>query len=391
MCFSLLDSAIVGCGLATRVRFCPLSSAAQLLRAAVPYGKIVIVAEEGEGFTAAERLRKILQEFRPVSVILGRTDKFEGMFSLSDEVRAAVGIGERGALAARFFATVRGGYSLAIPLAPYAGGIFEPTASANSGWGGYPLRAADYVLADAELLFANFAEGLAQISLAAICAEDLAVDAVFSAERKEFDLRTPADLAVSSDLSEEGAKQLFCAAALFSVALRGAPAFACTAAAAVLNGRTLRPVAECRLALLGAFARRYLQLFEMGQPRPYFVPDYVGRAEACALWAGADPKRIFKNVRVPTAAESFRRAEVFAESRKKLCTSAQLLAGYAERFCAKYCAAGGVLPRFAQAELEEAYCYAPELTPLLSPPVLEREFGMLPCGAVCSARMHGKN
>ena len=33
-----------------------------------------------------------------------------GLFSLADDVRAAVGIGERGALAARFFATLRGGY-----------------------------------------------------------------------------------------------------------------------------------------------------------------------------------------------------------------------------------------------------------------------------------------
>ena len=196
MCFSLLDSAIAGCGLATRVRFCSVSALAQVLRAAVPYGKIVLIAEEGEGFALAGRLREGLGEFRPVSVVLGGEDKLEGLFSLADDVRAAVGIGERGALAARFFATLRGGYSCAVPLVPYAGGIFEPTAPVGSGWGGYPLKAADFVVADGEKMLPRFAEGVARLSPAAVCAEDLAVDAVFSGERKEFDLRTPAQLAL---------------------------------------------------------------------------------------------------------------------------------------------------------------------------------------------------
>ena len=196
MCFSLLDSAIAGCGLATRVRFCSVSALAQVLRAAVPYGKIVLIAEEGEGFALAGRLREGLGEFRPVSVVLGGEDKLEGLFSLADDVRAAVGIGERGALAARFFATLRGGYSCAVPLAPHAGGIFEPTAPVGSGWGGYPLKAADFVVADGEKMLPRFAEGVARLSPAAVCAEDLAVDAVFSGERKEFDLRTPAQLAL---------------------------------------------------------------------------------------------------------------------------------------------------------------------------------------------------
>ena len=90
MCFSLLDSAVAACGLATRIRFCPASAAAQVLQTAVPYGKIVLVSEDGESFAFAERLRAKLGEFRPVSVVLGGEDKFEGLFSLADDVRAAL-------------------------------------------------------------------------------------------------------------------------------------------------------------------------------------------------------------------------------------------------------------------------------------------------------------
>lgn len=379
MCFSLLDSAIAGCGLATRIRFCPASAAAQVLQTAVPYGKIVIVSEDGESFAFAERLRAELREFRPVSVVLGGEDKFEGLFSLADDVRAAVGIGERGALAARFFATLRGGYSCAVPLAPYAGGLFERTAPAVSGWGGYPLKVADFVVADGEKMLPRFAEGLARLSLSAVCAEDLAIDAVFSGERKEFDFRTPADLALSAEHSAEGAKNLFCASALYHIALRGAPAFACTEAALVLQKRTLRSLPDCSLAVSGYFAERYARLFAEGEARAFFVPDYVRRVELCAAWAGEPQKKLLQNVQVPGAAESFRRAEQFAECRKKLHTSAQILATYCCKLRAKYCAAGGILPAVSKAELCEAYGRSAELTPLLSPPALEREFGLLPC------------
>ena len=378
MCFSLLDSAIAGCGLSTRVRFCSASGIAQVLRAAVPYGKIVLISEEGEGFALAGRLRESLGEFRPVSVVLGGEDKLEGLFSLADDIRAAVGIGERGALAARFFATVRGGYSCAIPLAPCAGGIFEPTAADGSGWGGYPLKAADFVVADGEQMFPRFAEGLARLSPAAVGAEDLAVDAVFSGERKEFDFRTPAQLALEAEHSADGAKKLFCASALFSIAMRDSPAIACIEAAHVLQRRTLRSLSDCMAALCGYFAERYERFFAKGIARAFFVPDYVRRAELCAAWAKVPQKQLFKNVRVPTAEESFRRAELFGECRKKLHTSAEILAAYCRKLRAKYCAAGGGLPALSKAELSEAYERSAELAPLLAPPVLEREFGLLP-------------
>lgn len=378
MCFSMLDTAIAAGGIATRVRFGDVSTVAQVLRSAVPYGKAVLIAEEGQGFALAGKLRGMLGEFRPVCVVLGGEDKPEGLFSLADDVRAAVGIGERGALAARFFATLRGGYSCAVPLLPYAGGIFEPTAPARFGWGGYPLKAADFAVADGTLMLGGFAEGLARISLAAVCAEDLAVDAVFSGERKEFDLRTPARLALEAEFSAEGAKNLFCASALVQLALRGAPAFAAPEAAAALQRKMHRPLPDCMLVLADYYSRRYSALFGAGRARAFFVPDYVRRVERCAEWTGAPQKKLFKNVRVPTAEESFRRAEVMGECHKKLHTSAQILSSYSAKLRARYCAVGGVLPALPKAVLAAAYECSAELTPLLCPPVLEREFGLFP-------------
>ena len=228
MCFSELDAAISAAGLPTRVRFCAAESAAQILQAAVPYGKVVLISEEGSDFALVSRLCESLREFRPVSVVLGKADGFAGLFSLADDIRAAVGVGARGALAARFFVTLRGGYSCAVPLSPCAGGIFEAEAPADTGWAGYPLKSADFVVADGERMRGRAAEVLAECSLAALCAEDIEIDAVFSRDRKTFDFRTPAEIALAAELTADGAKQLFCASALFQIALRGAPAVACT-------------------------------------------------------------------------------------------------------------------------------------------------------------------
>ncbi len=379
MCFSELDAAISAAGLPTRVRFCAAESAAQILQAAVPYGKVVLISEEGSDFALVSRLCESLREFRPVSVVLGKADGFAGLFSLADDIRAAVGVGARGALAARFFVTLRGGYSCAVPLSPCAGGIFEAEAPADTGWAGYPLKSADFVVADGERMRGRAAEVLAECSLAALCAEDIEIDAVFSRDRKTFDFRTPAEIALAAELTADGAKQLFCASALFQIALRGAPAFACTEAARALQKKTFRSLSACSLALFCYFTERYAELFRAGDPRDYYVPAYAERVKCCAAWAGCGEKQLFKNVRVPTAAESFRRAAVFAECRNKLQTSAQLLQSYAEKLRAKYYAAGGERPNFGKNILQEAYEHAAELTPLLCPPVLEREFGLLRC------------
>ena len=221
--------------------------------------------------------------------------------------------------------------------------------AADTGWAGYPLKSADFVVADGERMRGRAAEVLAECSLAALCAEDIEIDAVFSRDRKTFDFRTPAEIALAAELTADGAKQLFCASALFQIALRGAPAFACTEAARALQKKTFRSLSACSLALFCYFTERYAELFRAGDPRDYYVPAYAERVKCCAAWAGCGEKQLFKNVRVPTAAESFRRAAVFAECRNKL----QIL--------------------------QEAYEHAAELTPLLCPPVLEREFGLLRC------------
>ena len=127
-------------------------------------------------------------------------------------------------------------------------------------------------------------------------------------------------------------------------------------------------------ALFSAFAARYAALSAI-RPRPYYVPDYAGRVSAAARLSGVSAKRLFSFLRVPGSERSFAFSRTFCECRARLGRGGELLSAFAKKLSASYFAAGGGAHRAERARAEEAYAYAAELSPLLSPPVLERELG----------------
>ena len=151
-------------GAAVQLLFCPCSHAGEALSALLPYGKAALVIDEAVPPQAAERVRIALKKFRPACAVIG--GDFTQLFSLADDIRAAVGIGTRGIAGARFFATLRGAFSLLIPTDTAAEGLFAPFAPPP--WQGYPLAPADMILADAALL----QETPALACFAGVCAEE---------------------------------------------------------------------------------------------------------------------------------------------------------------------------------------------------------------------------
>ena len=175
MCMALLQNTVRACGIGTRVRFCPLGEAENLLKTLLPCGRAAVFADEGAPLM---RVRARLAAYRPVCCVVGK-EPLSGLFSLPDEVRAVVALGRRSIFAARFFASLRGGFVLAVPLAASAEGLFEAALPKGYAQAGYPLRAPDIVLADETLLEAR-AEAVGFAALSALCAEDLALHALFA-------------------------------------------------------------------------------------------------------------------------------------------------------------------------------------------------------------------
>ena len=135
---------------------------------------------EGDRGAVPEHLFSALAPFSPLCAAVGQGCA-SGLFSLPDEVRAVVALGNRAFLAARFFATLRGVACYAVPTSPSAEECFSP--SAPPPFSGYPLRAPDKILLCGNFLHVDCGAALAHTALAAVCAEELRTDALFS-ERK---------------------------------------------------------------------------------------------------------------------------------------------------------------------------------------------------------------
>lgn len=371
MCYSVLASRMASRGISTKFRFRPQSALGALVAQEVPCGKVALFFGE-EHAARAQALRPLLGGYAVHAVQLGQGAPPAGLFSLPDGVRVYIGVGVRGAQAARLAASLCGGVSFALPAAASARGLFEESVPAVGG-GVYPARPADVVLFDA----ANVRGGdRARTALSALCAEEIAQDAVFAGLSRPQDFAPAAELLADAEAGERGYEKQFAASALYHAELRGVPPFAGKEAARVLRERTGQSPEACALGMLGYFAARAEALFS-SRPRPYFVPDYAARI-ACAAPYGGGAAALFKMLCVPDAAQSFARSETFLQVRQKLAVRARLLSEYAARTLIRCVREGAQAPRFAERDLFFAYDRSAELSPLLSAPALEREFGFLP-------------
>ena len=372
------ESAMAGCGLRTRAVRASIAEAGEQLRALLPFGKAALITDAGTDEQLTERVRASLRAYRPQCIFAEGEDASMPLFSLPDDVRAVVAVGPRSALAARFFCTLRGGFSLLIPLRPSAEELFAP--AAPRPWAGYPLAPPDLVLADGEILQGAEA-ARADAALAMLCAAELETDAYFT--ESDYDARglhLAAERAAEADLSlPAGREDVLAASAIFCLEKRSLPPFGCERAA--------RAAAGGAGAVLPYFARRYEALFAAGRPRPYFVPAYAARVARAARLFGAGASEFFANVRVPTGEQSFDLGVRFAEVRSRLYTSARLLVRFADRICPAPPPQGtgegargageGAWESLRAHPLAEWYDLSAECSPLYAAPALEREFGLL--------------
>ena len=189
------ESAMAGCGLRTRAVRASIAEAGEQLRALLPFGKAALITDAGTDEQLTERVRASLRAYRPQCIFAEGEDASMPLFSLPDDVRAVVAVGPRSALAARFFCTLRGGFSLLIPLRPSAEELFAP--AAPPPWAGYPLAAPDLILVDGEIL-QNAEEARAEAALA----EDFYESGQVSKTPQELGFDSYSDMASALVLGE---------------------------------------------------------------------------------------------------------------------------------------------------------------------------------------------
>ena len=369
MCSQLLNGFLSARGIRTRVYYDRSARAGEYLRALLPGGKVLLLADQANASLSAA-IKADLAGFKVISVVYGEKDRPEGLFSLPDDVRGTVAVGERSALAARFFTTLRGGYCILLPVRASARGIFERSIETC---GEYPLCDADAVIAD-ELLMKTDAAEIAECALSSLFAEDIDIDGAFTGRRKEDagygQLRAAQKFLCAEEI---GAKDLFNASACLALARACNFRFPADAFLSLLIQRSGKDRGACALETLLFFTKKYSYLFNDGHLRPFYVADYAARAQRAAETIG---KRAFSLIAVPSLRESFERERVFAESRRRFCDAMRLLSDFADAVKEKYYAAGGKRGAFGEDLLNELFSFSADLSPFLSVGALMRDFGV---------------
>ena len=353
------------------VVFGRISKVADLADAYAPHSRAVIVWGASDEKTA-ERIRVLLSARTPVCVRLEKNAVFS-LFGAEDDIRLAVGVGECGILAARYFSAVRGCPCIAVPCTPSARECFCKTA--ESEFGAFPLPYPTAVSADGDEMH-GFADAFAETAMSELCAEELRINDLFARRVGGTEKFPTENWKEYSDRSADREK-LFRADMRFRLALRDLPQFACIR---VLDAEKRKSTSDSGVAfaVLHRFSVETEVLFVRGSVRRYYVTDYTGRALAAARYARIPFSDTVKNVCIPTIEEDGARRELFAQCRKKSGISARLLCEKVSEISAVYFSAGGRDLRGDRTRFYEAFCRSAELSPLYSAAALARDFGLLP-------------
>ncbi len=366
----------------TDIVFGPLCDVAKLLRGYIPCGKVALIADGESNFPAVQTIRAALKGFECFCVVAGEGDNASGLFSLPDDVRAAIAVGKGAFCAARYFCTLRGAYCIVVPDHADLSAAFENPVRlfVSGGFSRYPADAPDAVYCDLSRI-GSYDAAYGKLCLCALSAFDCEAHSVFagggdaSAPYHRFfeDAVRLADftgqnfqrelLSLSADLALFlSRRKKRTAAEIFSRLL--CKKCGCTGGSAAL-------FSFCYLL------ERYRHFFQAAKPRAFYVPDYARRIRIAAAYAGEDERALFLKNKVPTAKRTDALAEVFTESRAVFCRKAQSVAVYTERVKSGLYALGAKAPAIDAVRAHEAFSAAAELSDMLSVPALMRDFGLL--------------
>lgn len=148
-----------------------LSELADFLASEFPSGKYLVLTDEENAFAVTEALRRVQKK---IMVVLSRTEDLLPLFSASDGVSCAVGVG-RAVAAARYFACARGIPCVGVPLTAFPQGLGGKLVEVKAGGKtvGFPVPAPTAVFVDARRMQESGEGRFAARGFLAACATDL--------------------------------------------------------------------------------------------------------------------------------------------------------------------------------------------------------------------------
>ena len=361
----------------TDLVFGPIYKISLLLRSFIPCGKVALIADGENNFLALKQIRAALKGFDCYCVIAGEREYASGLFSLPDDVRAAVAVGNGAFRAARYFCTLREAYCIVIPDGADLISAFEKNVSLSmpTGKSRYPADLPDAVYCDIALI-TNFDGAYGNLCLCALSALDLEIHSVFAGGDGSAPYRKLFEEAVKLNVDDK--EEILSLSVRYALLQnRAEKRTAAELFCRLLQRKTKNSAGSAALFAFYYLTERYRNFFRTAVPRTYFVPDYARRIRLAAAYANENERELFLKNKVPAVRRQDALLQTFAESRSVFCRKAESVAVYWDKVKSNLLSLGASAPRVEPYCAHEAFSATAELADTLSVAALMRDFGLL--------------
>ena len=372
-----LQNLLKKAGHGTRLEACTLPCFSRHLQAILPQGKVLILLEEDTPLDIYKNLQQQLHFYRQYVLFIEETEQGMGLFSLPDDIRMVIAVGNRAVELGRIFATLRKCYSVAIAINFETTNLLckiidtkklliEHKEIDKIAQKAYPVAPLDLILLD-ETLLQDRREGILKLASCTLIAIDIEIDALFRGERQIESYQMP-------NMQSANCLELYFASLLESILVLDGYKFSYLNVQALLHDEDI----DKRFAFFCYFIERYQAFFQKNL-RKYYIPNYLRRFQIAVQYLGNSIS--LENIEVLTAEQADKLYTVFQQSRFSFLPFLHLLEEYSEKLQQLYIK-HSVLNCLEQhtdnAYFATLYNISAESTNMYIPPLLEREFGLLP-------------
>ena len=367
----------------TQLAFGAAQEIAALVRNFLPCGRVALIACGEENFSVVRTVRAALRGFESYCMVIGGEENAATLFSLPDDVRAAVAVANGAFGIARYFCTLRSAYCILVPTeadlrAAFANPVSLRIVETRSD---YPVALPHAVFFDATKI-GGYAGAYGALCMTGLSSLDCEINEVFGGCRRGGKALNEL-FAETMRLTSTGGNAAF-REKLLSLSARYA--MFCAQADFCTDGEVFFDLLSEQLrcgrggGALFAFyylIERYRHFFRWGIPRDFFVPDYPGRMRAAARYANADERSLLLKNKVPSVRRADFQIRTFNETRTVFYRKTESVAVYADRVKSTLFALGAKSPQLSAVQTQEAFSVTAELSDTTSVPSLMRDFGLL--------------
>ncbi len=357
--------------------YIPIAKTADVLKQFIPCGKVAVFVDAEIDFLKIGELKQSLKGFKSYIAVLKKSENVAGLFSLPDDVRAVIAVGESTFHVARYFCTLRNAYCICLPEYADTKNLLDNNVTLNIGnsYALYPADIPDAVICDLDFI-KDYGAAYCMLALCGVVFIDFQINSVFSGGAEISDYGLLYNLAANVDFKDKkGILDLYFKLLETdeNTKLR-APSYVFYK---LLNEKFNIDRAQAAYFSYCYLSARYKRFFDSAKPRTFFVPDYANRIRYAAKLSKTDERVLFLKNKVPTALRVDSLYDTFCSTRKTFSLKCDSVIAYFQKIKKVVFALGVKAPKIQSCVAANVFSASCELSDILSVPSLMRDFGLL--------------